>query len=224
MELVNAGRSAEAEPLAASTLQTLERLVADHPERPDGAFNLGYAHTIMAAILLDLGRLDEAHEAAEQGVRRLREARTAMGNHPAPTANLASALYERAEVEAAAGFEGCSPWTGPALGVHVTGLGQTCAHRGAAAKADKPRRAPRAAQGRSRCATAQLAGRHFRLRARADRGRLGARAPAARVRGAGEGARPALSSRRRAARHRPRLPQRAPRRQRREERVVERHL
>ena len=102
VELVNAGRSAEAEPLAASTRATLERVVTDHPDRTETRFYLGYAHTVLAAILLDLGRLDEAHEAAEQGVRRLREARDAMGGHPSPTANLAAALYQRADVEAAA--------------------------------------------------------------------------------------------------------------------------
>jgi eukaryotic-like serine/threonine-protein kinase len=102
IELVNAGRSAEAEPLAASTRETLERVVADHPDRTENRFYLGYAHTVLAAILLDLGRLDEAHAAAEQGVLRLREARVAMGGHPSPTANLAAAFYQRADVEAAA--------------------------------------------------------------------------------------------------------------------------
>jgi tetratricopeptide (TPR) repeat protein len=103
VELVNEKRSAEAEPLADETLATLERVVADYPERTENRFYLGYAHTVQAAILLDLGKLDAAHEEAEQGVQRLREAREAMGGHPMATANLAAAYYQRADVEAASG-------------------------------------------------------------------------------------------------------------------------
>ncbi|HTE06063.1 MAG TPA: protein kinase, partial [Planctomycetota bacterium] len=100
-ELGNQKRFAEAAPLIEDSCAQLAGLVADEPDSVEYGYFLGAALSVASGMHLSLGDRARALSEAGESVARLRAVRAALGDSTEVAGQLASALFQRADVERA---------------------------------------------------------------------------------------------------------------------------